>query len=113
MKYYRIKGRRTIKINRTFVSSDKKLTDKYIINIGGDIDKLLKGDFIEEYIEEEGKPFKEPTVLWTSKWNLDPEALKGKHIDVLNILVHERDSSLPEYETEEEAIAKLSQDFDG
>lgn len=44
-------------------------------------------------------------------WNLDPAALQGRDIANLNVLVKERDPSVAEFTTVEEAIAWLSQDF--
>lgn len=48
----------------------------------------------------------------TSKWTLDPELLKGKTIDELNVMVAERDATLSGFATAEEAVAWLSQDHD-
>lgn len=48
-----------------------------------------------------------------SQWTLDPDTLKDKSLDDLNVMVLERDSSVEPFETEEEAIAYLSQDYEG
>lgn len=46
-----------------------------------------------------------------SPWTFDPYMLAGKPVDELNILIKERDESVEAFETPEEAIAFLSQNF--
>ena len=46
-------------------------------------------------------------------WECDPDALKGLSIENLNVMVGERDESIGQFETVEEAIAQLSADFKG
>lgn len=46
-----------------------------------------------------------------SKWNVDPSALGDKSLTELNIMVQERDSTIPAFTTTHEAVAFLSQDF--
>lgn len=48
-----------------------------------------------------------------SIWNLDPEQLKGKSLDELNVMILERDDTIDPFDTLEEAVAQLSQDFNG
>lgn len=45
------------------------------------------------------------------KWNQDPEKLKSLDIKQLNLRVQEIDPTAPQFETVEEAIAQLSQNF--
>lgn len=44
-------------------------------------------------------------------WDLDPDGLKGKSLEELNVMVAERDPEIPALDTVEEAVAWLSQDF--
>lgn len=46
-----------------------------------------------------------------SPWTIDPASLKNKDLDQLNAMVQERDSEVPAFETEQEALAHLTQDF--
>lgn len=46
-----------------------------------------------------------------SKWIFDPATLVGKPVAELNILIKERDPAVEAFETPEEAIAFLSQDY--
>lgn len=46
-----------------------------------------------------------------SPWVLDPTLLKGKSLDDLNVMLLERDDQAEVFDTPEEAIAFLSQDF--
>ena len=50
-------------------------------------------------------------VSTEGRWTLNPSALEGKSLDELNVMVAERDSSIEPFETSEEAIAHLSQDY--
>lgn len=47
------------------------------------------------------------------RWNINPRTLVGKTLDQLNIMIAERDTKAPRFETIEEAAAFLSQDFRG
>lgn len=49
----------------------------------------------------------------TSLWDADPASLQGKDLDALNVMIQELDASVEPFATEAEAIAWLSQDFDG
>lgn len=46
-----------------------------------------------------------------SRWTLDPETLKGKDLEQLNVMVKERDENERPFETVPEAVAFLSRDF--
>lgn len=46
-----------------------------------------------------------------SKWVLDPATLTGKKVEDLNVMILERDPTVKPFETVEEAVAFLSQDF--
>lgn len=46
-----------------------------------------------------------------SKWAINPLALEQRPLEELNVMVRERDPSIPPFKTREEAIAKLSSDF--
>jgi hypothetical protein len=51
-------------------------------------------------------------VFDTGPWNLDPASLADKDIHELNVMVAERSNNeVPAFETTEEAVAWLSQDF--
>lgn len=52
-----------------------------------------------------------PAPKIASRWVLDPDALKGMTLDQLNVMVVERDESIEPFDTVEEAIEWLSQDF--
>lgn len=60
-------------------------------------------------IDAKGSPVSAPVL--SSKWNLDPEGLRGYDLESLNVMVLERDDSLDPFDTEAEAIAWLSQDY--
>jgi|GEM_PF-3269456 len=62
-------------------------------------------------VEVSSKPTAPPVVQEQSPWNLDAETLQGKDVDELNVMILERDENGPEFETKEEAMAFLSQDF--
>lgn len=48
----------------------------------------------------------------TGPWNLDPAILKGKDVHELNVMIQERgEGSTIKFETVEEALAWLTQDF--
>lgn len=67
----------------------------------------------EEGAEDVEPPVKIPQVVHDTPWTLDPASLKNKDLDVLNIMVRERDPKLGPFDTEEEAIAILSRDYGG
>lgn len=56
-------------------------------------------------------PVEVATHTRVSHWNLDPDGLRGKSLDDLNILVAERDPSVEPFTTVEEAIGWLSMDY--
>lgn len=92
-----------------------------------EIDRLMRDGILEnaekEIIVEGQEPAPAPEVAkqeqsgsgyqveLNSKWKLDPASLADKDLDSLNLMIAERDESLEGFETEEEAIAWLSQDF--
>lgn len=47
-----------------------------------------------------------------SKWARDPDSLRGMDLDSLNVMVAELDDSVPPFETQGEAVAFLSQDYE-
>ena len=49
----------------------------------------------------------------TPTWNLDPAQLEGKSLDELNVMISERDPKIPELNDRDEAVAWLTQDFEG
>lgn len=53
----------------------------------------------------------QPGTSDASLWVIRPELLKGKDVSELNAMIHERDPSVPPFETAEEAAAHLSQDY--
>lgn len=52
-------------------------------------------------------------VSKSSPWILNPAGLEGKSLEELNVMVLERSKTIAAFETKEEAIAQLSQDFEG
>lgn len=47
-----------------------------------------------------------------SKWDLDPDALRGLSVDQLNVMIRERDENfVVPFETVEECVAHLCADF--
>jgi len=79
---------------------DDARNEKPILPIGG-----TAGD-------EDGKPLKQaPRLTKVSQWALDPDMLRSKSVEVLNVMIRERDASIEPFETQEEAIAQLSRDF--
>jgi len=69
--------------------------------------RLLEG----EMIDLRSDPVPEARVQSVGKWNLDPKVLGKKALRELNAMVAERDTSIGSYETKEEAIVKLSEDW--
>ena len=57
-------------------------------------------------LSESGNP-----VAVNSRWDLDPDGLRGMTLDQLNVMILERDDSVEPQETVEEAVEWLSQDF--
>lgn len=53
-----------------------------------------------------------PARVENSPWTLDPDGLKGKSLDELNVLIQERaQEDIQPMDTVEEAVAFLSQDY--
>ncbi len=92
--------------------------DPAVIYPGGTKDPAFldhfKNGYIEEYVErsfdpdnpEGGKPLHNQ-----GKWNRDPALLQQKSLEKLNILISEIDPAVAPFETREEAVAHLTQDF--
>ena len=77
------------------------------------IEALLRKGFLvdgdaPEIEEQEGRGLD----VTPSKWSLNPADLEGKDLDELNVMVLERDETVDPFETVEEAVAWLSQDFE-
>ncbi len=47
----------------------------------------------------------------SSKWIINPALLHAKDLNQLNVMIRERDPSIQPFETREEAIAFISQDY--
>lgn len=56
-------------------------------------------------ITDEGKPVVHP------RWSFDPDGLRGHDLDTLNVMILERDGDVDPFESVEEAVAWLSQDY--
>lgn len=52
-----------------------------------------------------------PTPNQSSIWNLNPEDLRGKSLEVLNAMIAERDATQTPFDNGEDAIAFLSMDY--
>lgn len=50
-------------------------------------------------------------VTTNSPWTLDPDGLRGLDLDMLNVMVQERDASLEPFKDAAEAVGWLSQDY--
>lgn len=85
-------------------------------------DSLLKewigyGWIVETVVEDvpedlrHAEPEPEPEAPARGPWRHNPDDLEGKSLDDLNIMVQELDESIEPFETEEEAIFFLSQDY--
>ncbi len=52
-----------------------------------------------------------PRLPRVSLWDLDPDGIRGSSLDSLTVMVSERARTVDPFETTEEAIAQLSQDY--
>ena len=59
-------------------------------------------------IGEDGKPAKVASL-----WAFDPDGLRARSLDTLNVMVMERDEKIDAFDTVDEAIGWLSQDYEG
>lgn len=56
-------------------------------------------------------PKPKPPAPPKSKWSFDPEGIRGTPVERLNARIKALDPEAPAFETTEEAVAFLSQDF--
>jgi len=64
--------------------------------------------------EEVGmKPVKDSRIVHRTQWDTAPHKLEGKSLEVLNLMVKERDPRVAPFETVEEAMAQLTKDYKG
>lgn len=79
------------------------------------LDRLVKKGFLETY-DPDAPPPPAPkgrtgrTI--PSIWTVDPDGIRGMSIEQLNIMILERDDSIEPFETVEEAVAWLTQDYE-
>lgn len=79
-----------------------------------DVEALLRAGFVEgEAPQPEPEPEGRGTDVTPSPWTLDPADLAGKDLDELNVIVLDIDQRVEPFDTVEEAIFWLSQDFEG
>jgi hypothetical protein len=83
---------------------------------GQRIKSLVAKGFVEEFdpdaVVEVVPEFEPRTGLVTpSIWTMDPAPLAYLDLDILNILIMEKDDRVEAFDTKEEAIAWLSQDY--
>lgn len=83
---------------------------------GSRLKSLIAKGFVEEFDPDavvEVVPEFEPRVglVTPSIWTVDPAVLEYLDLDILNILILEKDDRVAPFETKEEAIGWLSQDF--
>lgn len=81
--------------------------DKPVIPMESDGERALKPEGADE-----GMPDKPEPVKLSSKWAMDPDVLEQMNLEQLNVMVLERDESVPLFETKEEAVGWLSQDYE-
>lgn len=84
------------------------------------LEQLIRAGFIVEVGDEPKQesaadeappaPAKPPTTV-PSRWALDPDGLRGMDVDDLNVMILEIDQDVDPFETAEEAIAWLTQDY--
>ena len=82
------------------------------------VNRLVEKGYLESYLPEvvqlpapkkrEGRPVRTIPSIWVN----DPAGIRGMDVDALNIMILERDDSVEPFDTAEEAIAWLSQDFE-
>ncbi len=82
------------------------------------VDHLVEAGYLESYAvappappappKREGRPVRTIPSIWVT----DPAGIRGMGVDELNIMILERDDSVEPFETAEEAIAWLSQDYE-
>ncbi len=79
------------------------------------IESLIDSGFLESF-----DPARKPDLIERGRtglvtpsiWILDPADLQDKNLDELNVMILERDDELDQFETVEEALAWLTQDFE-
>jgi len=123
MKQYYVNDGKSLKTNAGkksagTIASEEKLRKEWGI-YGEELTKLLACGFLveledlEPFIQPEPEKPKQPTYL--TPWVINPEMLVSKDLESLNVMVVERDPSptCPTFDTIEEAVAWLSQDYKG
>lgn len=70
---------------------------------------VVRGDRRAEPAVREGRSVR----VTPSKWTVDPADVEGWSLDQLNVRIKEIDERVEPFETVEEAVAWLSQDFEG
>lgn len=76
--------------------------------------RLLASGFIEEYEPAKQEPPKREGrtgKVTPGPWMCDPDMLEPFTLEELNVMVLERDPNMEPFETREEAITQLSEDF--
>lgn len=112
-KYIVAAGRSVMTPNGTHLLPDTEIIDAHGISKQA-LEDHLKNGFVYSPGSDAVVPSTPVVPLPNTsagKWDMNPAQLQGKTIEQLNLLVLERDSTQKPFETAEEAIAHLSQDF--
>ena len=91
----------------------RKISVKEATNL--DEENAEKARLLQEAKKAKLNPDKDKTkkLARVGRWNINPRTLVGKNLDQLNIMIAERDTKAPRFETLEEAAAFLTKDFRG
>lgn len=80
---------------------------------------LIRDGYVEEFELQTEKPAQKPEAKRgtgrprRSKWNVDPDSLRGLSLDQLNIRIKQVDGRRKPAQSVDEAIEILSADFEG
>lgn len=91
---------------------DEALVDDSLLQEWADYEWVVK-TIIDDVPEDlrQAEPEPEPEPVARGPWRHNPDHLEGKSLDELNIMVQEQDEDIEPFETVEEAIFFLSQDY--
>lgn len=78
------------------------------------IETLVKAGYLEAFEPNQrpAKPKGRTGLVSPSIWVLDPDDVKDRSLDELNVMILERDENLEQFETVEEARWWLTQDYE-
>ena len=76
------------------------------------IKNFVAGGFLRKVGLSQAPATAKPVGKSKGKWTFDPDDLKNDSLEDLNVKILERDANKAPYETREEAIALLTQDYE-